>query len=49
VADPFVDPLEADPFAGSVPSAMNVPQIHDGQGEPVEMRMDLEKPGESAN
>ena len=38
-----------DPFAGSVPFAMNESQIHDGEGEPVEMQIDLERPGEAAN
>jgi hypothetical protein len=38
VAGPFVDPPEVDPFAGSVPFAMNVSQIYEAEGEPVEMR-----------
>jgi hypothetical protein len=48
VAGPFVDPPETDPFAGSVPLAMNVTRIYEGECEPVEMRIDLEKPGEAA-
>jgi len=28
---------------------MNVSQIYEEEGEPVEMRIDLERPGEAAN
>jgi hypothetical protein len=30
-------------FAGSAPFAMNVSQIYEGDGEPMEMKIDLEK------